>query len=580
MSWKSFEIPKVPEAASDAAAGLSTIVGTTSAVLTILRDLTKTLAALQVSSLSFSQQLVQTAVKTIEDNLNSLLSGGGVYVLYVPPRRRVEIPEVVRAAMTRVGMTELPSVQLASEILNLESRLDAPTKMTLPRIMAASGGNAGFTRTVIESLTDEADVNRPKPLDSDHVYGLLVLAGSDDYRSVLEFTTALKGTMGGGLPAMETSLPGLPIPQRVRARQVSEGGTLVEWAFQTPIVRKASIDTVAQVHQVAVVRAKSAKALTCATFQELFGTTPIKQGLTKNTQDDEVSVVSVQDFNSVAPPQSALDPGPLTKDQGYYYAVGFNLKLGDASEIAQGTAETQGFNRLSSWVKVVPREAPVRTMTGTPPDWLRTPSVMSLVPDLASALQQLSSQVTQLAGNASGFGEMLKNHVSFIEQEILQFEQVAQSVLSTLERLTANASAGVGSAGAYVRSIDGQGGLPFITKDLTRAFVEDGSPPFTKGDEFVAGMVILTYGPSSAAIQPVKALLDLLFGNAVSSVSAVRQAIAAIDVEIAAVEALIADAQVPERAKVGEDDDGSTDLNCPRPKPTAYDFGGDLKVKE
>jgi hypothetical protein len=580
MSWTSFELPIVPSALTTAAKNLGTVAQTTGTVLTVLKNLLKTLAALEINSLSISQKLIQTAVKTIEDNLKTLLSDSGVYVLHVPPRKRVEIPAVVQAAMSRAGLSDLPPVQLSTSLLALDASLGEEAKTSLRRILQANGGNLGFCRTVLESLTDSGDANRPQPLDTDYVYALYVVAGSDDYRQLLEFMSLTKILFSAGSTAIDSSSPGIPSPQNIRARQVVNGaspGALIEWDYSPAIINRPNLSLVIQIKRVAVVRAQEPSVLSASTFKQLFGSASVTKGLKVGT----VEVIDIQDYNPLAPPRSALDLSSLVNGQDYYYAAGFELSLGDNQEIAQGQGAIHTFDRLSNWSKLVSRSAPARTAAGTPPDWIRTPSVMSLMPELSTVLQTLVAQVTQLAGQASGFGDLLKDQVSYLEQEIEDFESTASNVLAKINQLTGLLSGSIGSAGAYIRTTDGRGGLPFLTEDLTHAFQEDSAPPFTHGTEFVTGMVILAHASSSAALTPVKTALNLLFGNGGSAVSAVRQAIAQIDVELAQVENLfVEETPVVEAVRVGEDDDGIKDLNCPPLVIPDIVFDDDLTPRE
>lgn len=583
MSWKAFELPTLPPVVATAADSLGTIAQTTTTILGVLKGLVQTLATLEIGNLSLSQQLIQAAVKAIEDNLKSLLTDSGVYVLHVPPRKRIEIPAVVRAAMDRAGLSDLPEAQIAGDLLGLEAKLSSDVQTGLRQLMRADGGNQGFCRTVLESLLDAGDANRPRPLDTDHIYALYILAGADDFRNVLGFMNVMKATFSAGTASADLTPPGLPNPQNVRARQVVDGdapAALVEWDYQAPITTRSTLDMVVQVNRVAVVRARSPRALSAGTFKQLFGSAEVKAGLKAGVGDNVVEVVSIQSYDTIAPPRSALDKGPLELDKDYYYAAGFELKLGDSQEISQGSGNVHPFDRLSNWSKVVGRAAPGRSAQGTPPDWIRTPSVIGLIPDLSNVLQMLAAQVTQLSGQAVGFGDLLKGHVAYLEQEIRAFEENVGRVVETIQRLTGVLAGGVGSAGAYVRVADGQGGLRFLTEDMTRAFSEEGAPPFTRGTEFVTGVVVLAYAPSAAALVPIKATLDMLFGGAQRTLSVIQQAIARIDVELAAEEAALEEPVASTSAAlVGEDDDGTRDLNCP-PEPPSVVLGDDFNPQE
>lgn len=574
MSWKSFELPSVPSSLSSATAGMSAITDASIASLKILQALAQTLVSLSGTSLSAGQLALTASLEVLEGSINSLMSDAGVYALHVPPRKRIVLPDGVRAALDRALAGGLPTAPIGRDMLDLEGSLAPDRQGALRSVLAADAGNAGFCRTVLESLVDAGDPNRPQPQATDHVYAICVMAGAPDIRNVLEFGRTMTAVFGGGAPAADLTPTGLPSPQSVRARQVVSGesaATLVEWDYQPAIVHLAGLDLIAQVTRVAVVRAQNPDVLSVATFKQLFGTAVPQKGL----KADGVEVVAVLEYDHLTPPRSVVDPGPLEEGQDYYYAAGFEVALGDSKDLAQGTARPEPFDRLSNWAKMVPQAAPRRSVTGTPPDWVRTPSVMSLVPDLSAALQMLVAEITQAAGGALGFADMLQDHVDILGSQIAAFEGSINSLTATVDRLTANLSGGAGSAGAYVRVSDGQGGLPFFTNDLLGSFREPGAPPFTDGTEFVSGVVVMAHAPSAAALLPIKAALSLLFGGPSKVTSAVQQAMAAIDVELSRAEAALAAPAVSVAVRIGEDDDGVRDMNCPLP-PSPPVFNDDF----
>lgn len=579
MSWKAFEVPQVPPILTGAVSALDTVSSTATSVLGIVKGLVEVLAKLELARLDAGQLVIKASLTAIENAINSLLTDAGVYVLFVPPRKKLIIPAVVQAAMEKAGLTSLPSPPLSTELFALEGKLSPAEVAHLKEARGATGGNLGFIRTVVESLTDIGDANRPQPKDTDHVVGLYIVGGADQFPDATRFTNLLSAVMGAGKPEVVLAAVGLPVPQNVRARQVA-GGVNVEWAAQKPLVPQVAFGTAALVEKVAIIRSQNPELLSAGSVQELFNTTNLTPGLVSGVADEAFEVAAVLDYTFLAPPRSWVDTATLDQSKSYYYAASFSLKMGSAAELSAGGGQSEGFGRLSNAVKFVPKVTPSRTVAGTPPDWLRTPSVLELIPDLAGAVRLLSAQVNTLGGSSLGFGDMLKSYVKYLEAEILAYQMSVSRITKMLSRLTAGGGA---MPGAYVRSFSGEGGVPYLMSDVLNSFNETNAPPFTRGQEFVAGVVVLAYAPSAAALAPVQAALNLLFGGADSrEVSSVQAAISQIDVLLDdAAEALGLMPPEPEAGpvRVGLDDDGTKDVNCPAPA-APLDFNEDFTPKE
>lgn len=597
MSWKAFELPKLPAGVDTAVGSVSSIVGALTAILQIVKAIADLLAKLDLLGLSPAQLIIKAAVAAIEAALEALLKDTGVYLLLVPVSKRIVIPPVVAAALDAAGLKELPPRQLSGELLQVQASLastgDAATAQYFTSAMGASAGNKAFLRAVIESMYDEGDSNRPQLDPNDHVAGIVVIAGATDVIGLMSFVGAISsliapGNPGGGLTAAE-----IPVPQGLRAKSVaSKTGFAVrlEWQFQQPLVSLPTLDLSALVTQVAIIRSKSSSFYTKRTPAEVFGSSKLSKGMKAGVGDEQIEVLDIVDYTGLDMKSSYLDDTKLDHDKAYYYAVSFNITLGSETDIASGGGDERGFLSLSNVAKVAKEEKPVlRSGSGTAPDWIRTPRVIDILPDLGFLIRQLTSLVAQFGNFTSGFGDMLKGYVKYLEQEIENFEQMVETVNGVVTRLSQLSLLNVG-AGAYARTFAGTGGTEFFANDLTQSLSPDNTdpkrPPFDH-DEFTAGMVILAAAPSADGLVAVQAMLSELFGSS-EQPGPLQAAIDQIDVVLAEAEQKFfgddmrtsgkpkptVQALFPPR--VGADDDGVKDVNCPAPLVSSVTFGDDF----
>jgi hypothetical protein len=579
MAWTAFELPKLPDAMSVASDGLKDISEAVRALMGILKTSVEILAALDVSGVTPAQLVVKAAVEAIQTSIKSLLEDAGVYVLFVPVRRKVVLSPAVEAALAAVGIPSLPQGEVSPSLTKIDPSLG---------VASADGGNAGFLRTVVESLDDVGDASRPRFSPTDAVAGFYVVAGASDYSKLLSFASTINALFSTRRSGSSLDVPDLPVPQNLRVKAVpdAKGVTaLLEWDGQLPIVKVPTLgDSVVQVTQVCVIRSKSPSILSRFTVQDIFGTGKLSTGKKVGIDDYEIEVLSVFDYQGVGLRNSYYDTTELTKGTPYYYTIGYNLKVGTSEEIAQGTADEVGFRRLSNAVKMYFTGQAQKSGAGTAPDWIRTPSVVDLLPDLAGVIRQLLAFLEQMGGTVTGYGDMLKGYAKFLEGEIKAFQAVVAEVTLVIDKLVA--LTGSATTGAYFKPFAGVGGTDFLVKDLAQSLFgnDPARPSFDAGDEFVMGMVVLAGAPSPAALAPVQAALDVLFGSSGSALSPITEAVKIIGTAVAVAEQQFSDSRFPPppvgQPLVGADDDGKRDLNCPAPVESNPVLGDDFKPKE
>ena len=541
MAWKTFELPGIPADVTSAVDGVKTALDTAATALTVVKDLVKALSAATSTSVSASQASINVAVAAIETAVKSLTEDTGIYILLVPPRSVVVIPEAVKAALS-------PTIAITPTThgLNTQAMFAGETVTTqeadiLQGLFSATGGNAGFVRTVTESFDDIGDANRPVLGADDAVAGIYIVAGASNIASLIPFTNGISSMFSAGKPTT-LDAPASPSPQNLRAKFVAGSAVLLQWDFQSPLSEIPALGTFALITEVAVIRSTSITLLSASTPQELFGSSTLSEGM--KTADGLTAVVAVLPYATTGP-TTYLDSSEHTPGKAYYYAVSFHVSFGTSSLLLSGDGADLNFVRLSNASKVyLSKEdhGTPRSIVGTPPDWYRTARTIDLLPAAGALLNQVTALSAQLGATAVGYGDLLKTNVTLLEQQINGYADLAIQLTSALSSLLAISSINLGTVSS--RAFSGTGGTDFVKKDLVQAFGDTSDPnrPPFDGDEFVAGVVLLATTPNAVT------LLEKIMGSINSGASAIAAALEKIDVELATLESIVFNADLTAHA--------------------------------
>lgn len=530
MGWSTFKLPVPPTAVTAAIEGIETMAEASAAAFDQARGVVEAFAALPSSQLTATQQLLAGAVTSVSAALESLTNDTGIYVLIVPPARKPVIPAGVTAVLSSQFIADV-----TPEKLNVQASFDGDAVTStehqiLNGLFTASSGTGGFVRTVIESLDDLRDPNRPQLSDTDAVAGLYVVAGASSISAVMPFLSNVSAFF---LPQQPYSLtpPEIPVPQGLSARIIAGPGVFLRWKFQDPYVELPTYSTYAMVSEVAVIRATSVEMLGQTDVISVFGSSSLSAGVA--SPDGKTVVVAVIPHATGEEVTNFTDYTALPPGTAAYYAISYRVKLGTLDELQTGGGVDQGYTRLSNVVKVSAsrRDHPVpRSTEGLPPDWYRTPRSVDLIPALGLLLNRLNSAVTQFSDSATGYAAMLRAQISALELQVAAYTELAASLTSSLASLKALAGGNLGTAS--VRPFSGVGGNRFLKKDLVKAFGDTSDPnmPVFGAEDFVTGVVLLATTPAA------EALLSLLFGAGASASDTLASALERIDVELRAVE--------------------------------------------
>jgi hypothetical protein len=479
-------------------------------VVDFLKLASKIVSALTDPIVAAIQAIINELLRLVEGYLEDL----GGYLLPVPIRKRL--------ATDFLGIGDFtPTV--ASNIGIFGAAYSANYTPEINQFLSSvnrySGGNAGFFRTVVESLNDEGDINRPQFNDpEDYVGGFTFMAGSaGDPLGFLDDLWKLFGLFGftGG---SSDSLPQIPRPQNLRAKAMTSAGggkfnVMLSWDPVTvPLTKMRDLgDIILVPERYAIIRAKNdATILGATTVPEIMGKRDIKKGDTFS--NGNIEVVEERDWDLADVTYVDTDVSADATDS-FYYAAAWKLKAyNDRNSVANRLGESLDYWYISNVARVTPYPM---LPASAPPDWIRTPSLGSIFPALANVIQKLVLQIAALGTKAMGTGNLLSEYVAFLEREVARYARIANEILDEIARL--NSMLQIPSVGVYMRSFSGKGGNSFLISDLAQSLLSGykGAPPFHRGDEYVAGAVLLAGGPHATVTKFTNAL-SLLFGSSAS----------------------------------------------------------------
>lgn len=491
MTWNQLSI-KVPDVGTgtlsdiinNIKAALEVLTGVLETILSFVPDITDPLAA-----------LIKALIDELKRIVESFLEDYGAYLLFVPIGKKLQTNFLGLGDITPTWAGNLGI--FGSEASQVDAR-DAELNEFLVNSNRYSGGNAGFFKTVVGSLYDEGDVNRPQFLDEqDYVGGMVLLMGTDsDPLGFLDDIWKLGGIFSG-----PDTTPKVPRPKNLKARTIEGVGNdtfsaMLTWdPPETPIWSLADLGGIVLMPtRYAILRGKNTTtALTAANVVDLMGKRDISEGDTFS--NNQMEVIYEGDYNiSIT---SYFDEDiPAEPEDSFYYAVAWQLTAyGSDEPIKEDTGTQMDYWNISNVARVVPYPT---LPASTPPDWRRTASVADIFPVFASLLRKLVAQIEAYSLKLTGPADALRKYVDFLKNEILRYESIINGILDDVARIQALFV--LPQAGVYTRTFKGAGGNDFFITDLANSFLpsEPTRPPFTRGTEYVTGVVILAGGPQPA----------------------------------------------------------------------------------
>ena len=568
------------------------VINVVNAALQIVITALNVLAKAEIAAANLEAVTINTAVAAINSALNSLLSSAGLYLLPIPIRPKKVIPTVVAQALTAASFPNLPGiVDNAATALGVVAAptLTSPGARTYYTNSAnALGGNAGYLRTVVESLADNGDANRPQLDNSQYVYYFALVAGAPIAMTLANLLATLTNLFQSKTLANGLAIKGLPVPKDLRIVYTATG-VLLEWSSAYGITSVPQLDTNALVDQYVILRSTSPRLCTCKTYIDAVpGQQAPTKGLVTGFYND-VTVVSVVDVD----PTNVLyfnnksvyyDTSTLDTSKRYYYAVVYRTKTGTIAELKAGKGTTLNYNSqpLSNVVMFYHTGKTTTKSSGVAPDWIRTKSLMDSVPALAQLLQLFEGFLTELAAINESYASVLATQISLLQAEVDAYVARITAFNNLLAQLLALTTLPVG-VGLYVHSAEGVGGNNFLINDLTDALsntADTSRPPFDN-NEYVAGSIVMITGPSLSVMAPTLALLKLLFDFTAqeSTLSVAATSLGALSPLITSIATLSNLSTLPTATNSINVDSQPIDINPAAPVPAfTSSFNNSLKI--
>jgi len=547
MGWKKWEL-NLPDLSP--AEDLAEIIDKIREYLETIVGILETILNFLVAFSDPLAEAIKSLIDAIKEVIEGFLEDVGLYVLHVPVRKRfmtnfLDLGDITPGWAGDLGIfgegvadTDNPG----NEDQIKPPWQDDSLNDFLVNANRYNGGNFGFFKTVVDSLYDNGDINRPQFFDEDdYIGGVVFLVGTNfDPLGFLDDIWKLFGLFDLGVDGV----PKAPRPKNLQARAItpiikssanSSGGTFsayLEWdPMEVPITTLADLGgMILYPQRYAILRSKNnVNALSANSIPDLMGSRTLSQG--DKFESTEVIYEGPYDMAAVTHLDENIHAEP---DDSFYYTVAWKLKgyNKDDNRLDSSAGKEYEYWYTSNVARVVPYPT---LPASTPPDWIRTPSVASIFPQFAYFLRLMVAELEKLADKITGGLDLLKEYVDFLKSEINRYEALVNRILDAIEKLQIKFQ--LPDAGVYYRFFEGKGGNTFLIQDLALSLRESykSAPPFHEGDEYVTGIVLLTGGPTasselgegvSSGKESVKTLITLLgwlFGSGSSKLTPVLE---------------------------------------------------------
>jgi len=551
-------------------------------VLNVLVTLLETLADLLLGLLEDAFiQLIKRLIEALKKLIEGFLDDLGLYLLYVPIKKRIMTNFMGLGDITPSSKALSALFQAQPEYMSGQAG-DPIKKQFLTDLNRYMGGNYGFYSTIVESLYDQGDKNRPQfDNPDDYVGGMVWVMGTAlDPFGLLDDIWRLLGLFLNLFKTVST--PTVPVPTGLTAQAIAypsdakqKASFLLEWDLPPfPITTLPDLGGVRSYPtRYAIIGVKNdPTAMSAQNVVQLFGTRKLTKGMQTASGNAKVLEENTWDPLKVA---YIVRDVPAVQNDSFIFFIAWKVTVeGDENSDYKGSKELDYWD-LSNAAYVVPYPTLPRS---TPPDWIRTPSVAEIFPEFGYLLRLMMAQIEKLLDKLMSPAELLKQYIAMLRREVERYGALVNAILEQLKKIAELLNLPKNVGGIYVRKFYGKGGNQFFLNDLATSLAPGfpNAPPYTRGDEYVTGVVWLAGGPNPQ-VQAVMSILDMFFPVS----SSTENMIESLGAEIAVMEQQFfgEDIQVGEEPPVFDESlcairkGGSLDKDMPS---TTFRFGDDF----
>ncbi len=488
-------------------------------------------------------QAIQQIIEEIKTLIDEFLLSTGLYILVIPiPKRALIDPRSITDDQDRnvTNPTYFPVGPFMRQLPE-EQRQRLYNKIDFVGLFNPSvsniGGNAYIIKTLTESLYDNGDLNRPRWDKSMYWASCEIIIGAVDFSQMSNMLLFIDGLLSGittknqNLSRSQLNL----VPQTLNAHIAypetsSKPAIILDWP-PLPIGKILSAFDSARVVpiRIAIIRSTNFRSRSALKVTDLFSSRNLTTGMTGQFG---ATVIFEGPFDYVT--NRFVDQGPFEEDTDYHYHLSFKTRL----ETPNDNPVLYDYDALSPCVKLrYSSKKQTPTTPSVPPDWVRTPSVVELVPPLAQFLTQIKTYLDNFSAGFQTFTDHQQAYVQFLDKQIQKYTKQSDDIVQKINQLTAILGTSP-STGGYIRFSDGQGPVPTYVADFVESITNDedeNKPPFDSGTEFTAGVIFIASGPDPTALFNAFGLLRLLFGSSPTA-SAITEGINSITQTIAVAE--------------------------------------------
>lgn len=385
-----------------------------------------------------------------------------------------------------------------------------PVYAFLQNAKTARAGTGMFFRTLVDSLGDAGDLNRPQFPPNYATVGACVLAGAESL-SDLQVPLRLFSTLFATNQRVAPDSGVLPVLQNLRVTTLA-GMDGVQAALRwdpLPPVTNLPLFTGELLTAREIFLIQTTKPFTqgWSTWNDLFSAEPLDSPTDLQDKGDSRVVARIRNNGFVTAhvdTSRTLDP-----KKTYYYTACVRYAL---------DGEIQPMGPLSNTVRVSRSAPQPSTRRATAPDWIATPAAVTLFPPLHTVLNQLrltAAQMGSLTTSNTGGSQLLSQTIQQLQRLTQQWESLVQDTKEVTDRLQLLTSARA-PGGIYATTItNGTGGIDRWMSDLARRLsdTEDPSAPNLSDQAMVVGFVIVGGAPRLPQLAPLVALLQAFFGR-------------------------------------------------------------------
>lgn len=533
---------------------------------------------------------ILAALEALKSIIEEIFQDAGIYALFVPPvsnpgyadKAAVDAeykkmaydtytePLSDLSAEARQSLTSA-EVRVTNDLIAKQEELRAqglapkdedigPVATML--LGAGNGGNAGFYRTVADSMNDMNDPNRPNFSSKSYMAGMVFVGGANTYGDFLKLWQRLSKLFrgpSGGPSGFGVSLDN-PIqkkPNGLRATVVSSFDSEPSGSGGGSGLYAVKLDW--EPLPSTWVWQALGLTLTIAKVHIYKSDRPIKA----TTTVDQLEHLETIKYN----PLLTHYYDKKTKfeaNKTIYYAVGFTFTDKDGNTVGEGEPSD-----LSKAILQFGSKLTVDAGHGIPPDWVAG-NLLDFIPALKEFIDIALQWINDIEEGIRSAKKILEQYVAFLKAIIRYYTNWVLDIANTVKAIIYLFDLPNVYIGTF--AFAGEGGNQFVLDTLAdklteatrvldtdvkikklkakkcenrqqefardvevmnlqmaRSNMDPNAPPFTKGSELVGGLVLLAGAEHPAGVDKAIALFNLFTSTADAQGKALSQALDSFD---------------------------------------------------